>query len=135
MTQLRALLFDRRSLALALVVMALFIKALVPAGYMIGQRSMTLSVEICADGTGQTGIRQIDIPLEGLAVPAADHSKQNGHCAFSSLGHDAVSGADPLLIAGALLFILTRGFAAIVQAPRQRVAYLRPPLRGPPARI
>ncbi|MFN9716811.1 MAG: hypothetical protein ACK54U_02540 [Sphingomonadales bacterium] len=54
------------------------------------------------------------------------------HCAFSGLGHSALGGADPLLLATALAFILLIGIAPLPALPRRDLPFLRPQLRGPP---
>lgn len=129
MTALRALLFDNRRLALGLVVLALLIKALIPAGYMLSDRAgHVLTVTICGDASGQTLTKQIEVPSQNTG----DHAKAEASCAWGLLAMAALGGADVLLLAAALAFILALGFAASRAAPRPRRAYLRPPLRGPP---
>ncbi|MCU0949077.1 MAG: hypothetical protein MUF47_12630, partial [Porphyrobacter sp.] len=108
MSSLRALTHRYAALTLVLVVLALAVKALVPAGYMIspaGERF--LSVTICADASGTPKQMRIAIPdkneTSGDQSEAADKSQP---CAFSGLGHAALGGADPVLLAAALAFIL-----------------------------
>jgi len=57
-----------------------------------------------------------------------------GQCAFSPLAFAALGGADAPLLAIALAFILAFGFASTPPLRLARIAGLRPPLRGPPAR-
>lgn len=111
-----------------LVALALCMKALIPAGYMLGGESRTITVQICADSLGHQITKQI-------GVGSMDHgkSKADTPCAFTALTHGALGGADPIQLALALLFILTLGFAPLLPAAPQRAHYLRPPLRGPPA--
>jgi hypothetical protein len=131
MNHLRAFLRLHPGLAALILCAALMMRALVPVGFMpqIGARSIT--IEICADATGQHLLRQIDVPL--AAGHGAKHSKSDGGpCAFGGMAHAMLGGVDGWLLAGALAFILLRGFAQVrVAAPLER-AYLRPPLRGPP---
>lgn len=130
----RTLILDRRRLALLLVLCALFMKAWVPSGYMIGGASKTMTVEMCADGKGPALSRQISIPMkQGLPDPSGDHGKMDGQCAFSSLSMAGLTGADSIQLALALAFILVLGFAAATLPLPSRTAHLRPPLRGPPA--
>jgi hypothetical protein len=125
----RALLFDHRRLAFGLVVLALLIKALVPAGYMLGDKAgHVLTVTICGDASGQTVTKQIEVPGEGGA-----HAKAEVKCVWGLLAMAALGGADVVLLAAALAFILTLGIAASRPVPPSRGAHLRPPLRGPPA--
>ena len=134
MHALRALLFDNNRLALGLVVLALLIKALIPAGYMFSDRSgHVLTVTICGDASGQSAIKQIDVPSQGQG----DHAKVPGEagatCAWGLLAMVALGGADVLLLAAALAFILALGFTASRLALSARRGRLRPPLRAPPA--
>jgi hypothetical protein len=130
MHQFRAFLLSHRALAALLVAMALCVKAMVPAGYMLGADTRTITVQICADSLGRQITKQIEIGHKDDQKAKPDTS-----CAFSTLHHGAMGGADPILLALALLFILAMGFAPQHPAFRQRIAYLRPPLRGPPARV
>lgn len=131
---LRAFFMQHRALAFGLVVAALCMKMLIPAGMMIGHDSQTLTVQICADGMGQTLTRQISIPMKpDGSDPAAKAAK--GDCAFSALGMTATAGADLALLAAALAFIMMLGFAAVRPSLPMLFSHLRPPLRGPPARL
>jgi hypothetical protein len=135
MSSLRALTHTYARLSLVLVVLALAVKALVPAGYMIsttGERFLT--VTICADASGTPKQMRIAIPDKnesgGDHAEAADKSQP---CAFSGLGHAALGGADPLLLAAAMAFILLVGLAPLRSPPARDIPFLRPPLRGPPS--
>ncbi|WP_086618819.1 DUF2946 family protein [Erythrobacter tepidarius] len=135
MTRLRALIRRNAQLAMGLVVLALAVKALVPAGYMIsphGERFLT--VTICADASGTPKQMRIAIPDEDKK--GSDHSEaadKTQPCAFAGLGHAALGGADPLLLAAALAFILLVWLGPLRAPPARDIAFLRPPLRGPPA--
>ncbi len=133
MHAIRAFLRANRRLALGLVVLALVIKALVPAGYMlggpIGDGAHVLTIAICGDASGAPMTKQISVPTDGKV----DHAKAEGPCAWGVLAMAALGGADVLLLALALAFILALGLAPSRPAARGQRAYLRPPLRGPPA--
>jgi hypothetical protein len=135
MTSLRALGHRYAQLTLMLVVLALAVRALVPAGYMIsstGERFLT--VTICADASGTPKQMRIAIPDKGGT--GSDHSEaadKSQPCAFPGLGHAALGGTDPILLAAALAFILLVGFAPLRAPPARNVSFLRPPLRGPPS--
>lgn len=129
MKALRAFFLHHRCLAAVLVMAALCMKALVPAGYMLGQGTQTLTVEICADSIGQHIVKQITVPQSGHS---SEKDKGDSPCHFTALGHAALGGADPVLLALALVFIVAMGFAAVARSAPRRVSYLRPPLRGPP---
>jgi hypothetical protein len=118
-----------RRLALGVVLLAVLIKALVPAGYMLSDKGHVLTVAICGDASGQALTKQIVLPSDGKS----DHAKAEPGCAWGLLAMAALHGADVLLLALALAFILALGLAPIRPAPPSRGAYLRPPLRGPPA--
>ncbi len=131
MHRLRAFFLRHRALAFGLVLAALCMKMLIPAGMMIGHDSQVLTIQICADGTGQTLTKQISIPMKSDGSdPSAKAAKSD--CAFSTLGMSAATGADSALLAVALAFILLLGFVAVRPTLPARVSHLRPPLRGPP---
>lgn len=130
MPAFRALFLDNRRLAFGLVVLALLIKGLVPSGYMLSARAgHVLTVTICGDASGQSLTKRIEVPAEGKG----DHAKTETTCAWGLLAMAALGGADVLLLAAALAFILALGFAACRPVPLARRVHLRPPLRGPPA--
>lgn len=135
MSSLRAFSHRYAQLTLVLVVLALAVKALVPAGHMIssnGERFLT--VTICDDASGTPKIMRIAIPDKN--EKGADHSEaadKSQPCAFSGLGHATLGGADPLLLAAALAFILLVGLAPLRAPPAHDIPFLRPPLRGPPS--
>lgn len=134
MTRLRAFIRDNTRLTLVLLALALAVKAIVPAGFMLsagGDRFLT--VTICSDASGTP--KQMQIALPGKQDTGGDHSDtamNATHCAFSGLGHLALGGADPLLLAGAVAFILLIGLAPLPALPRRELPFLRPQLRGPP---
>ncbi len=134
MAFLRSLIHDQRRLALLLVLCALFMKAWVPSGYMVGSASKTMTVQICADGKGPALSRQISIPMkQGLPDPSGEHGKMDGQCAFSLLSMAGLAGTDSIQLALAFAFILLLGFAATIWTQPARFTHIRPPLRGPPA--
>jgi len=135
MSSLRALTHRYARLALVLLALAFAVKALVPAGYMIspaGERFLT--VTICADASGTP--KQMRIAILDKNEAGGDHSEAadtSQPCAFSGLGHAALGGVDPLLLVAALAFILLVGLAPLRAPPAHDIAFLRPPLRGPPS--
>jgi hypothetical protein len=132
MNCLRAFFVRHRVMAFVVVMAALCMKVLVPSGYMIGQDSKVLTVQICYDGSGHSLTKQLVIPMKG--EPSDSSGKQGkGDCPFSSLSMALVSGADQALLGLALAFILALGFAPTRGVLPRPFFYLRPPLRGPPA--
>jgi hypothetical protein len=112
MRGLRAILLHNRHLAVALVIIALAMKALVPPGYMVAGSSRSLTVLVCADSIGARSAVQVTIPQIG--------GKQAG-------------GADPIQLALALAFTLALGFLAIATPRVIRSRRVLPPPCGPPS--
>ncbi|WP_295638360.1 DUF2946 family protein [Novosphingobium sp.] len=144
MATLRTFLLTRRWLAFGLVALALAMRALVPAGFMPGGSAASghlLAISICADASGNAGQgRQILIPVSGKTDPSPSGSDSHDNrsqsaCAFSALSFAALGGADAVLLVAALAFVLAIGFAHAPPLRLARIAGLRPPLRGPPARV
>lgn len=129
---LRPFLRDHRRLAALLVALALAMKALVPAGFMVGPGAQVLTISICADSIASRYTRQIIVPMAGKHSDDAGKAKESQACPFSALAMGAVSAADPVVLALALAFILVLGFRAACPPPRRSPTHLRPPLRGPP---
>ena len=92
-------------------------KALIPAGYMIGTDSSVLAVQICADSFGHAVVKQIAIPQPQHAP--VKQTRIDGVCAFTALGHAALGGTGTIQLALAPVFILAVDFAPLV-APRSR---------------
>ena len=128
MTDMRILLRQRWTLALWLVAAALFVRAVVPAGYMVDANATTLTFTICSDATGEMKTHSIAIPDDDTGAKQADNP-----CAFSGLGQAMLGGVDAPLVAAAMLFILALGFAPVTMPLLQRCVYLHPPAQGPPA--
>lgn len=134
MHALRILLLKRRQFALVLVALALCMKALMPAGYMVSESARVFTITICSDASGEKISREIVIPAKGGSGHQDDaHGKADAQCAWSSLSMAATGGADAPLLALALAFILALGFLPAPILRARRADYLQPPLRGPPA--
>jgi hypothetical protein len=133
MGNLRAFIRDHRHLAAVLVALALCIRALMPAGYMLGHDVQTVTVQICADGISGEHTQQIVIHQQGDHKGADDHAKADGTCPWSGLAMASLGGADAMLLALALAFVLALGFAPVAATRPVQTPFLRPPLRGPPA--
>lgn len=127
------LLREHRRLAAILVALALCMKALVPAGFMVGATAKLITIEICADASGRKLTRQLTIPLEGgMGGEQSDHGKSDATCAWAALAKAAHSGADAELLVLALAFILALGFLRQTAERVSRSCHIRPPSRGPP---
>jgi hypothetical protein len=101
---------------------------------MIGQNSKVLTVQICAEITGNHAVKQLVIPMKDDGS-GSGQKQGKGECPFASLSMASLAGADHALLALALAFILALGFAPARSPLPKRVSYLRPPLRGPPALV
>lgn len=138
MFPLRALLLRHRALAFLAIAAALCLKAVVPAGYMLDAGTSRITIRLCNDATGPSAPAAITIPMkaDGKAHPGDPAGKQAApECPYTALTLALLGGAAPALLTLALAFILALGFAPI-RAPRaRRPAYLRPPLRAPPALV
>ncbi|MFM2300561.1 MAG: hypothetical protein RLZZ84_297 [Pseudomonadota bacterium] len=137
MQPFRALLLRHRAIALVLAIAALCLKAAMPAGYMLGQmqgqQGRVLTVVLCSDASGQAVTHDIVLGNAGKAAPAGDqHAKAEPACPWSALAFAALGGVDAPLLVAALAFILALGFAPFAAPQPPRVAWLLPPLRGPP---
>lgn len=132
MNPLRALILRHRALAILVAVAALCMKMVVPTGFMFGQDSKVLTVQICDEAFAGHTVKQIVIPMKGNT---GDTKGKQGKadCPFSSLSMASMAGADNALLALALAFILALGFAPVRTSSAKPVFHLRPPLRGPPA--
>ena len=135
MVALRALIRDHARLALVLLTLALAVKAVIPAGFMLSPgNDRFLTVTICSDASGT--LKQMRLALPSKQDAGGDHSDMAGKgqpCAFSGLGQAGFGGVDPVLLVTAIAFILLIGLAPLLTPRARDIAFLRPPLRGPPA--
>ena len=131
MKVLRLSLLRWRLAAMAVLLLAMLLKGLVPAGFMVRAEARTFTVAICADASGTQLTRDITVPAKpGEQAP---HAAKEQPCAWSTLGMATTVPVDAVLLAAALAFILALGFLALAPPAPARAAHLRPPLRGPPA--
>lgn len=132
MQPIRSFLAGHVRLAALILVMALAMKALVPAGYMVGAGTgQTLTIEIC-DGQGKSTLRQISVAGKHMQTDES-HEKAAKECPFTAISMHSLAASDAALLALAIAFILALGFAPVPVLRLQRRAWLSPPLRGPPA--
>ena len=130
MGAIRGMMARRRGLH-GLMALALLMKLLIPAGFMPVFDGGAVTVQLCS-GFGPERI----VVLPGHGAGKGD-GHQHGHdqmpCGFAGHAPSAMALADPILLAAAIALI----FAAIYHEPRRlrlaERAWLRPPLRGPPA--
>jgi hypothetical protein len=90
MGELRAFLIEHRRVAAVIVAFALLMKALLPAGYMVGRHAGAENPDspVCADASGDHLARQVSLPASGQKdgnPPSHDVCPFAGH-AFAALG-------------------------------------------------
>ncbi len=121
-------------MALAVIALALVMKVLIPAGTMLGGDARAVTVQIC-DGyaaAAHDAGKAVVLAVKGHGDTGKAHHDQQA-CPYSALGHAGLTGADPVLLAAALAFILLLGLAAPTFLAPRPLFRLRPPLRAPPA--
>ena len=131
---IRAFILRHRALALWMVLATLCVKAVIPAGYMIGQSSKVLTVQMCEDGPGHNSTARLVIPMRDGGGDSGSKTGK-GDCAFASLSAASLAGADATQLALAFAFILILGLVPTPISHPKRACHLRPPLRGPPALV
>lgn len=134
MTALRIFIRAHRSLACLVLVLALAMKALVPAGYMVASGTRMMSIQICADSVGQRLTKQIVVADTGANhttdTAKSDMAKQA--CPYGGHSAPVLDVTDPWLLATALAFILALGIAPVAIPRPRRASFLLPPACGPP---
>ena len=134
MTALRLLILRYRALAVAVLVMALAMKALVPTGMMLGtDAGRGVTIRLC-DGVADSA-RAVTLTIGHGGPDQHDGGKQapdHQACPYTALAHHALGGADPILLALALAFIVMLGFRALSPPALRRAARWLPPAHAPP---
>ena len=120
---------------LGLALVAVLLRAVVPAGFMLSSPSTPGFIEICGAGLMHDEavalhVAGSDNRGEAPGKPARDAEA----CPFSVLSMAAVAAAGPALLAGSIAYILDLGVASTQTPALPPVADRRPPVRGPPAR-
>jgi hypothetical protein len=119
-----------RAWAAWLVAGALFMSIVMPAGFMPVASGGSVILEPCS-GHGP----------ETMAMPGMAHhpdrqdrsGKDRMPCGFSGNAAPSLTLADAILPLAATLFVAAPMFRTWIGAAIVRPAFLRPPLRGPPA--
>lgn len=128
-------LLAKRHLAVLICAATLLLKLLVPTGYMIVNDHGRFAITICS-GIAPTAMT---MNMPGMHADTADHGKAKDHgkaempCAFAGLSAAVLDSIDPIQLAALIAFVLAIGLSATVPAAPSQPAFLRPPLRGPPA--
>lgn len=131
MERLRTILIHQRRVAMVLIVLAVALRALVPAGYMIASEARVLTIAVCHDASGSGSARDVVIPMRDKGGVPGKPAK--GECPYGALAMAGLPGANAVLLALAISFLIALGFAPQSVPRVSRPAFLRPPLRGPPS--
>ena len=118
---------------MVILALALLVRAVIPAGYMVAPSSLKLTVQVCADGASDQTSVQIEVPLsKGGQRDKSDHGQKSGQCAFSALSMASMVGDHRPLLIVALATIVATIITNSVSHLQRQTRQLRPPLRGPP---
>lgn len=127
-------LLAQRHLAVLICAATLLLKLIVPTGYMIDSDHGRIAITMCS-GTGPVTAM---VGMPGMHGDASDHGKSRDHgkaempCAFSGLSAAVLSAIDPIQLAALIAFVMAIGLTDVLLPTPSGLAYLRPPLRGPP---
>lgn len=155
MQPLRAFCGRHFCLAWLIVLAALFLRLVIPTGFMPAMEHGRLIVVPCpgfgpvsaapsaATSGSSAAASDAHSMHAGMAHHAAPEAAAESHheggsphaqdsCSFADLSLTAIGGADPVQLAAALLFIIAMALFTVTAARPQRALRLRPPLRGPP---
>lgn len=95
MRALRSALIGHRAWAALIVALALFVRALVPAGYMAAGEGRSITVTLCADASGTP--RQIAVPLGAQHDAGKEGADKHQPCAFAAMA--AALDTPPTIVA------------------------------------
>lgn len=121
-------------LAAWLVAAALLLKALVPTGFMPVVSAGSITIEICSG----FGPEKMAMAMPGMADHGGKHDqsgKGDMPCGFGGHAPPAFLTVDPTLLALAIVFVIATVFRIALARAARTPAFLRPPLRGPPAAV
>ena len=124
-------LLAKRPLVALLCAATLLLKLIVPAGYMLATGHDRVAIVLCPGTTpAEPAMQHGD--MAGHHAPA-DKGKAEMPCAFAGLSVAALGAIDPILLVALIAFVLATTWLVAARTLPVRPAYLRPPLRGPPA--
>ncbi|MEH3120367.1 MAG: hypothetical protein PGN16_00070 [Sphingomonas phyllosphaerae] len=131
-------LLAQRHLSVLICAATLLLKLLVPTGYMIDADHGRIAITICPGTVPAAMTMQMHGDTAGHGAEhgqSSDHGKAGMPCAFAGLSAAALGAADQIQLAALIAFVLSAGLAGRTLPPASARVYLRPPLRGPPARL
>ena len=133
MRKWRAFLIANSHFAFAILALALAMKALLPAGFMLdGGFGRSPAIMICGSDTAAALVQPIAGKTKADEPAGSDGDHASAACPHGVLSMAALPGDEGMGLAVALAFTLALSFFS---APRTRVKAarrLRPPLRAPP---
>ncbi|HWT41080.1 MAG TPA: DUF2946 family protein [Sphingopyxis sp.] len=132
MSRLRNLLLARQRTVLAFLALAFIVRAMVPAGYMVGPaETRFLEIRVCS-GADSAARQRIAVDFDG-GVPSPVDRPPPESCVFAALAHAALLPASPPALALALAPTKTvSGLQPLQTALQPASSYFRPPPRAPP---
>jgi hypothetical protein len=132
-TSLRRLLLDHRALALWLAALALAVRLLVPAGFMVGTVDGRPVLQVCSGYGPVASMAMTHGGHHGSADHReSDHPATDMSCPYGALAQAATTPVDPVLLVLAIAFAMALGVRAMRWPALRDRAHLRPPMRGPP---
>jgi len=125
-----------RGLFAVMLLLALSIRAAVPAGYMPAQTSMGLVVTLCSGEVGKQIV--IDIPMSDERSDHGDHGgdhrdTQKSTCAYASLTAPGLEGSDAAPVNAPALLLAEIALPPPIQAAPASASFILPPSQGPPS--
>jgi hypothetical protein len=130
MTPLRHYLRDRRHLAMAIVMVAMVMRLLMPVGFMPDVSGGKVRIVLC---TGHAApIAAMPMHHGGGDHEHGQSAKHDMPCPYSSASGHGLAGVDPIQLAIALAFVMLLCLRPMAMPRVSAAPRLRPPLRGPP---
>lgn len=126
---IRLLIARHHHVALAIAIVALAIKMMVPIGYMPGTAANGIAITVCNGMSAETFGSSIQ---PGTHKQHDDSRGEHPPCPFASLGLLSTVAIDPPLLIAANRFVIRSGLWPSHSPDTAVPAFLRPPLRGPP---
>lgn len=141
---LRHFLRHNRLAAIAILLIAVVARVAIPAGYMPTIENGRMVITLCS-GQGpmrmalpDTGalhdVTAMDAAAKHVPGQAPDGHGKDAPCGFAGLSLPSLAAADPLLLALAILFVVTTLYRLPHRPTIAAPAFLWPPRTGPPAR-
>lgn len=139
MRSLRHHFLPHRWLAAWLTGLALLARIVVPAGYMPVTSGHMATIQLCSGfGTVMVGAAggqtRASAGMTDHMPPKDAHGGRAVACGFGGLASSVLAADDMIVIVPALAFVGVRLLIRPARVAVQDRAYVRPPLRGPPAR-